>query len=49
MVIPTTLRVDQAIKLVVSAGAVVPVESVPLPDGTRLPDASATATGPTAS
>ncbi|MGE5179873.1 MAG: DUF502 domain-containing protein [Bacteroidota bacterium] len=29
LVIPTTMRVDQAIKIVVSAGAVVPVEAVP--------------------
>lgn len=29
LVIPTTMRVDQAIKMVVSAGAVVPIEAVP--------------------
>lgn len=31
MVIPTTMRVDQAIKIVVSAGAVVPPEAIPGP------------------
>lgn len=29
LVIPTTLRVDQALKLVVSAGAVVPLDAIP--------------------
>jgi uncharacterized membrane protein len=29
LVIPTTMRVDQAIKIVVSAGAVVPIEAIP--------------------
>lgn len=49
LVIPTTLRVDQAIKLVVSAGAVVPQDSIPLPDGTRLPDGARIEPGPAGS
>ena len=39
LVIPTTMRVDQAIKIVVSAGAVVPVEAVP--DAYRRPSSPA--------
>ena len=36
MVIPTTMRVDQAIKIVVSAGAVVPLDPIP---GAEIPRA----------
>lgn len=36
MVIPTTLRVDQAIKLVVSAGAVVPPDALPAGEPDRV-------------
>lgn len=36
MVIPTTMRVDQAIKIVVSAGAVVPLDAIP---GAEIPRA----------
>ncbi|HET7498358.1 MAG TPA: DUF502 domain-containing protein [Candidatus Eisenbacteria bacterium] len=36
MVIPTTMRVDQAIKIVVSAGAVVPLDAIP---GVEIPRA----------
>ena len=43
LVIPTTMRVDQAIKIVVSAGAVVPLDAIPGAEIPRPePDARAT-------
>lgn len=43
MVIPTTMRVDQAIKIVVSAGAVVPLDAIPGAEAPRPePDARTT-------